>query len=120
MGEDNNRIVRKDENTIIRNMNNDHHNYYGLVNMENAKFPSSYFLGTISFQRGPIKVAGVNGFQHEELVAIIIDRLQFFQSEKLSCEENEQALKLLQEALTWMEKRKQNRIARNVEGTSEA
>ena len=47
---------------------------------------------TISFQNGPIGEVGVNGITNEALLAILIDRLEGFQSSKYACEENETAL----------------------------
>lgn len=35
---------------------------------------------TILFQNGPIKEVGVNGYTHEALLAILIDRMEHFQA----------------------------------------
>ncbi len=74
---------------------------------------------SISFQNGPINVDGngVNGIQHEDLLAIIIDRLEGFQSGKYNCEENARALLHVKAALEILNDRTRARIARNVEGT---
>ena len=75
-------------------------------------------LGEVSFQNGPIKEAGVNGVMNEDLIAIVIDRMQGFQSGQYKCRENAVALTKLEEALMWLRKRTQDREDRGVEGTS--
>ena len=75
-------------------------------------------VGEIKFQNGPIKEAGVNGVMNEDLLAIIIDRLQGFQSGIYKCRENAIALTKIEEALMWLRKRTQDREDRGVEGTS--
>lgn len=77
-------------------------------------------LGEIGFQNGPIKVAGLNGIFNEDLIAILIDRLQGFQSGDFACRENAQAIKKLEEALRLLNIRTENRIRRGVDGTYEA
>lgn len=73
-------------------------------------------LTKIDFQSGPIKENGVNGCQNEDLIGIIIDRLQGFQTGEFPCRENSIAITKLQEALMWLEKRTADRKARGVEG----
>jgi len=73
----------------------------------------------IDFQNGPIKEFGTNGVTHEALLAILIDRLQGFQSGQYSCRENALALTKLEEAKMWLQKRTTDRLARGVEGTHE-
>jgi hypothetical protein len=76
-------------------------------------------LGEVNFQNGPIKEAGINGVMDENLISIVIDRLQGFQADHYNCRENALALTKLQEALLWLNKRTADRIARGVEGTHE-
>ncbi len=71
----------------------------------------------ILFQNGPIKEAGVNGITHETLLAILIDRLEYFQAGQYRCEENEAALQSLKEAQVKLLQRTARRVARGVEGT---
>ena len=73
----------------------------------------------VSFQNGPIGEAGANGCQNENLLAIVIDRLQGFQSGDFKCRENALALTKCEEALMWLNKRTADRRARGVEGKSE-
>ena len=73
-------------------------------------------LGEVSFQKGPIKEAGVNGISNESLLAIVMDRLTGFQSGDFANEDNAQALEYLKLALDALHKRTKDRIARGVEG----
>ncbi len=75
-------------------------------------------FATVNFQNGPIKENGVNGCHQEDLIAIVLDRLQSFQDGDYACRENEKAIEKLEEALMWLRKRTQDRIDRGVEGTS--
>ena len=74
-------------------------------------------LGSVDFQSGEILKEGINGVMDENLVAILIRRLEGFQSSPYSCKENAMALTKLQEALLWMKKRTSDREIRGVEGT---
>jgi hypothetical protein len=74
---------------------------------------------TIAFtlQKGPIKEVGANGVQIDTLILTckqIIEGL----NKKFSCYENVLAMEGLKDSLTALEKRKQNREERGVEGTS--
>jgi len=71
----------------------------------------------IEFQNGPLKETPPNGLTNEILLAIVIDRLQGFQSGKFACRENALALTKLEEAVHWLNHRTQQRLARGVEGT---
>jgi hypothetical protein len=71
----------------------------------------------ISFQNGPIAEKGVNGVTQEALIAIIMDRLQAFQSGPFACRENALALTKVEEAQHWLFSRTLARIQRGVEGT---
>lgn len=75
-------------------------------------------LAEASFQKGPVKENGVNGCHNEDLIAIVIDRMQHFQAGEYSCRENAIALTKLEEALMWLRKRTTEREQRGVEGTS--
>ena len=75
-------------------------------------------FAVINFQNGPIKENGVNGCHQEDLLAIVIDRLQHFQAGEYKCRENAIALIMIEEALMWLRTRTQDRIDRGVEGTS--
>ena len=72
----------------------------------------------VSFQNGPIKEAGVNGCHHEDLLNIVLHRLQSFQSGDFRCRENAIAITKLEEAAMWLNKRTQKRVDKGVEGTN--
>lgn len=76
-------------------------------------------LSSIHFQNGPVKEVGVNGIKEEDLIVILIDRLQSFQQGPYSTRENAVAITKLEEALMWLNKRTADRELRSVEGTSE-
>lgn len=71
----------------------------------------------IRFQDGPIAEVGTNGITHEALLAILIDRLEGFQSGPYACTENSAALIALKSAQGHLKSRTEKRLARGVEGT---
>lgn len=77
----------------------------------------STVLADIHFQEGPIKECGVNGVMNEDLIAMVIRRLDGFQNSEFKCRENAVAITKLEEALMWLRKRTQDREIRGVEGT---
>jgi hypothetical protein len=74
-------------------------------------------LTEVNFQEGPIKECGVNGACNEDLIAMVICRLEHFQKSEFSCRENAEAITKLEEALLWLRKRTMGREKRGVEGT---
>jgi len=81
-----------------------------------VKVPNT-ILSHVCFQKGPIKECGVNGVNNEDLLAMVLDRLQSFQESDFKCRENAIAITKLEEALLWLRKRTMDREARGVEGT---
>ena len=71
----------------------------------------------IHFQNGTLSEAGINGLTNEILLAIVIDRLEGFQSGKYACDANERALRWLIAAKDTLLDRTRERVARGVEGT---
>ncbi len=71
----------------------------------------------IAFQNGPIKEVGTNGVTHESLLAILIDRLEGFQSGQYACKANADALGKLRDAQGILIGRTRERLNRGVEGT---
>lgn len=70
-------------------------------------------------QNGSVKEVGVNGCQVDtviEAAKLILEGL----NKNFPCRENAVAITKLDEALMWLEKRKKDRIARNVEGFNKA
>ena len=85
---------------------------------ENTEFnPKTDLLAKIHFQEGPIKECGVNGVHNEDLLVIVIRRLQEFQESEFKCRENAMAITKIEEALLWLRKRTIARENRGVEGT---
>ena len=98
---------------------NANHEYVIRHFEENENGASNEIFANIKFQKGPVKENGVNGCHNEDLIAIVIDRLQCLNQGDFACRENSIAITKLEEALLWLNKRTQDRIARNVEGTSQ-
>ncbi len=75
-------------------------------------------IAEIDFQRGPIKECGVNGVANEDLILMVLTRLQQFQNSPYQCRENAIAITKLEEAVMWLRKRTLDRETRGVEGTN--
>jgi hypothetical protein len=78
-------------------------------------------VNSISFtlQNGPVKIQGVNGCQVDAIIEaakLILEGL----NKNFPCRENAVAITKLDEALHWLEHRKKNREARDVEGCNQA
>ena len=65
---------------------------YQIINAKSQKV-----LDEIHFQDGPIKEAGINGIHNEDLIAIVIDRMEGFQNSEFGCAENAMAMIKLEE-----------------------
>ena len=91
--------------------------HYQIINVANQNRGEDYVVADLEFQNGPIKEVGTNGLTHEALLAILIDRLEGFQSGPYKCEENGDALTYLELAQRRLQSRTLARIARGVEGT---
>lgn len=76
-------------------------------------------IQSVRFQEGPIKECGVNGVTNEDLIAMVICRLEHFQKTKFACRENAVAITKLEEGLMWLRRRTMAREQRGVEGTHE-
>ena len=101
------------------------HHRYRISGFNNRSNPSKFTVDELAnhvvilFQNGPIKEAGVNGVTHEALLRILIDRLECFQGGPYQCQDNGIALSHLRMALATLRQRTRERMARNVEGTSQ-
>lgn len=72
----------------------------------------------IEFQKGPRNEDGsIGGVLDVDLLEIVRDRLKCFQSGEFATRENACALTHIEEALMWMNKRKEDRAERGVLGT---
>jgi len=86
---------------------------YLLDNVEGGHSPLE-FIHKESVNGKLITIA--NGTTNEEVLIVLIDRMEYLQLQ-VPCSENEIAITKLEEALKWLEKRTKDRIARNVEAT---
>ena len=96
-----------------------HHFVVVDANGENSDGKVGPCLSQVHFQEGPIKENGVNGVCNEDLIAMVICRLEHFQKSEYSSRDNAMAITKLEEALLWLRKRTMAREQRGVEGTSE-
>ena len=87
------------------------------VDPRNPSTLKGYTAQTIHFQEGPVSEEGINGITNEVLLAIVEDRLAGFQRGKFACEENEEALFSVRQALQHLKRRTVKRMERGVEGT---
>lgn len=74
-------------------------------------------LQRVDFQEGAIKEHGVNGVMNEDLLVMVLTRLEGFQNSDFRCRENDMAITKIEEALMWLRKRTVGRENRGVEGT---
>ena len=70
---------------------------------------------TFHLQRGPVLENGVNGCQVDDIIKFCTETIRTFNS-KFPSRENSIAITKLEEALLWLEGRRLDRVARNVEG----
>lgn len=92
----------------------DNHSSYSVVKAEDENM----VLGSFNFQYGPIADFGVNGINNEDIINIVIDRLQHFQRTEYKCRENALAITKLEEALLWLRCRTMRRESEGKLGTS--
>ena len=91
---------------------------YTLSNFENksADGQTLQFIEKIPSSETSTKLITVNdGTTNEEVIEMLIDRLQYL-NQKFPCRENSIALTKLDEALLWLNKRTADRVKRGVEG----
>lgn len=94
------------------------HEYRVRQSQEIDGQPSGYPFASVSFQNGPVKEHGVNGCHQEDLLLIVVDRLQCFQNGPFACADNAEALSHVEAALECLERRTKDRQVRGVEGVS--
>lgn len=78
---------------------------------------SNRILCDVHFQEGPVKEVGVNGVFNEDIMNMVICRLEHFQESPFACKENEKALEHFKEGMMWLKMRTLDREARGVLGT---
>lgn len=89
--------------------------FFKVVTNDNPNDPRE--VGEVLFQCGPIGEVGVNGVMNEDLIAMVITRLEHFNNSEFRCRENAMAITKLEESLMWLRKRTMGRENRGVEGT---
>lgn len=70
----------------------------------------------IKFQAGPVP-EGINGCSIEDVIDVLVTRLEGYQSGAFRCRENALAITKLEEAKQWLLYRTSKRQAQGVEGT---
>lgn len=93
-------------------------NFNAFHNYVVANAETGEVVTQIYFQEGPIKENGVNGVSNEDLILMVINRLESFQESEYVCEENAEAITHLMEAIESLRARTNKRIAEGIEGTS--
>lgn len=74
-------------------------------------------VGEVNFQSGLIKESGINGVMNEDVLCMVLKRLECFQDSEFKCRENAAAVKHIKKALKALRKRTEKREKRGVEGT---
>lgn len=89
---------------------------YVASNFEGGQGQLIEFIHKVPVSEGSTELQTVtNGTTNEELLAILINRMQYLNG-KFPCRENSLVITKLEESLMWLEKRTRDRLARNVEG----
>jgi hypothetical protein len=91
---------------------------YELSNFENKtkEGQTLQFIQKEPITEGSTELKTVSdGTTNEELIEMLLDRMNYLQS-KFPCRENAIAITKLDEALLWLNKRTSDRVKRNVEG----
>lgn len=69
----------------------------------------------IDFQQGNMD-QNINGVLGDQLIAVVIDRLEYFQEGPFACHHNAMMLNHLRQALAWSDERQRERRSRSVAG----
>jgi len=95
---------------------------YVLANFEDQGNNNDNTGQTVQFIQKELSMDGVtfetvaNGTTNEEVIVMLLDRLNFL-NQKMPCRENSVAITHLETALLWLQSRTKNRERRGVEGT---
>ena len=92
--------------------------YNAPHHFEVKKSDNDELICSVNFQEGPIKEVGVNGVANEDLLLMVVTRLEGFQKSPYRCDENQEAINSILDAVSFLRRRTQSRIDRGVEGTS--
>lgn len=91
---------------------------YEMSNFENKNQQGQIlqFIHKEPKEEGSTELVTISdGTTNEEVLEVLIDRMNFLQS-KFPCRENAIVITKLEESLMWLNKRTQDRMKRNVEG----
>ena len=80
---------------------------------EHHHYKSKYI--SLDFQEGPVKEAGVNGCQNEDVMEILLHRLNQL-NKAFPCRENALAITNLEQSMLWLKRRTELREKQGVEG----
>lgn len=93
---------------------------YELASFEGGTPQTLQFIEKVPTAGGSNELVTVNdGTTNEEVLRVLIDRLQYLNG-KFPCRENAIVITKLEESLMWLNKRTDDRRARNVEGKAAA
>ncbi len=89
---------------------------YELAAFEGSEPQTIQFIEKVPIEQGSTELKTVSdGTTNEEVLTVLINRMQFLQS-KFPCRENALVITKLEESLMWLEKRTSERKQRGVEG----
>ena len=71
----------------------------------------------VQFQNGLPPLVGVNGVQIEDVISVVIAKLEIYQRGQLACGENREAIDALNQAKDAMARRRQRRMLQGVFNT---
>jgi len=94
---------------------------YVLDNFEDKQVAGQQlqFIHKEPIEQGNPKMTTISdGTTNEEVLAVLIDRMQFLQ-DRFPCRENAIVITNLEESLMWLNKRTADRLQRGVEGRHE-
>jgi len=93
---------------------------YNLASFEGGEPQTLKFIQKVPTAEGSKDLLTVaDGTTNEEVLAVLIDRLQYLNG-KFPCRENALVITKLEESLMWLNKRTADRLARQVEGKAVA
>ena len=92
--------------------------YNAPHNFEVRRVEDDALVCSIHFQGGHVQEGGLNGVNNEDLLNMVVERLECFQKSPSACRENAIAITKLEEALLWLRKRTEGRVQRGIEETS--
>lgn len=93
---------------------------YELASFEGGTPQTLQFIEKVPVAEGSKELRTVNdGTTNEEVLKVLIDRLQYLNG-KFPCRENAIVITKLEESLMWLNKRTADRLARSVEGKAAA